>query len=232
MGDDKYQVARGQAELYPPEYFSARTGNDSRRQRQFAWEGAWLKTYCPTGRIMDVGCSTGEFLAAIEWPGERYGMEISEYARTIAETTGVQFHPSIFEAQSFFDCVVFRGTIQHIDEPFRFVKYANRSLVEGGFIVFLATPNTNAPLYRLKKRLPFTTPALNFLLPDDITLPNALRNFGFLVREIRYPYWDSPYRSLISDHAKFMLNALTPGFFPHAFWRSSMEIVAEKIRTV
>jgi len=179
---------------------------------------------------MDIGCSTGEFLEAIEWDGERYGMEISKHARAIAETVGIRFAPSIFDVTNFFDCVVFRGTIQHLDEPFRFMKYANRSLVVGGFIVFLATPNTNSPLYRLKKQLPFTDRRLNFFLPDDVTLPNALHNFGFRTREVRFPYWESPYRRLLVDHLRFALNLVSPKFHPHAFWRSSMEIIAEKVR--
>lgn len=42
--------------------------------------------------MCDVGCSTGEFLEYINWDGERYGMEISDYAKQKAEEKGIQFN--------------------------------------------------------------------------------------------------------------------------------------------
>ena len=104
---------------------------------------------------MDIGCSTGEFLEAIDWRDERFGMEISQYARSIATETGVRFDRDIFSESDFFDLVIIRGTIQHLDEPFLFLKHAFTALRPGGYLVFLATPNTNSPFYRLKKTLPF-----------------------------------------------------------------------------
>ena len=36
--------------------------------------------------VVDVGCSTGEFLSHIKWEGEKYGMEINQFAKKIASS--------------------------------------------------------------------------------------------------------------------------------------------------
>ncbi|HEX2506691.1 MAG TPA: class I SAM-dependent methyltransferase [Miltoncostaeaceae bacterium] len=225
-----YRPAPGLEDLYDEDYFETRLSNDPKRLAQFRWEGKLIRRYVASGRAMDVGCSTGEFLQAIDWQGERYGMEISDYARVLAAENGVRFDRDIFSESDFFDLVIFRGTIQHLDEPFLFLKRAFAALRPGGHVVFLATPNTNSPFYRLKKTLPFIDAPRNFYVPDDVGLAQALSNLGFVVRETRHPYLRTPYARPLRDHWRFLRNLVTPRttVIPHAFWRSSMEIVAQK----
>ncbi len=229
-GPSPYQPAPGLELLYGERYFETRLSNDPKRLAQFRAEGEVIRRYVRSGCAMDIGCSTGEFYEAIDWQGERYGMEISEYARNIAIGNGVRFDRDIFSESDFFDLVILRGTIQHLDEPFLFIKHAHRALRRGGHIVFLATPNTNSPFYRLKKTLPFIDPARNFYVPDDVGLAQTLTNFGFDVRETRYPYLRTPYARPLHDHWRFLRNLVAPRstVIPHAFWRSSMEMIARK----
>ena len=225
-----YQPAPGQEDLYGEDYFETRLSNDPERLAQFRSEGELIRRYVRSGRAMDVGCSTGEFLSAIDWQDERFGMEISEYARAVAVEAGVRFDRDIFSESDYFDLVIFRGTIQHLDEPFKFIKHAFGALRPGGYVVFLATPNINSPFYRLKKTLPFLDAPRNFYVPDDISLAQTLTNFGFVVRETRYPYLGTPYARPLRDHWRFLRNLLSrrSTVIPHAFWRSSMEMVAQK----
>ena len=216
--------------LYGENYFTTRVSNDPKRVAQFRAEGDFIRQYIRSGRAMDVGCSTGEFLTAIGWEDERFGMEISQFARAIAMENGVRFDRDIFSETDFFDLVIFRGTIQHLDDPFLFIKQAHQALRPGGHVVFLATPNTNSPFYRLKKTLPFIDTARNFYVPDDVGLAQLLTNFGFDVCETRYPYLGTPYAKPLSDHRRFLKNLVTrrSTVIPHAFWRSSMEMIARK----
>ena len=66
-------------------------------------------------RLLDGRVPPGHRLA-----GRRFGMEISVYARSIALEAGVRVDRDIFSESDFFDLVIFRGTIQHLDEPFKF----------------------------------------------------------------------------------------------------------------
>jgi SAM-dependent methyltransferase len=225
-----YTPSRGLELLYGANFFDTRLSNDPKRLAQFRAEGKWIRRYTQSGRAIDVGCSTGEFFKAINWQGERYGMEISQYAKDIAIENGVRFDRDIFSEADFFDLVIFRGTIQHLEEPFLFIRQAHKALRPGGYVVFLATPNTNSPFYRLKKTLPFIDVARNFYIPDDVTLAAALTNFGFDVLETRHPYLGTPYARPLSDHVNFLKNVVTPRsrVIPHAFWRSSLEMIAQK----
>src|SRR5437870_5168060 len=114
-------------------------GNDAKRIAQFKLDGQYVRRFIAHGVCCDVGCSTGEFLRTIEWNGPTYGMEISAHAQQIAEQNGIRFDKNIYTESGFFDLVIFRGTIQHVDEPFCMMKAAYSALKKGGFIVFLAT---------------------------------------------------------------------------------------------
>jgi SAM-dependent methyltransferase len=213
---------------FKEEYFKNRIGNDILRNRQFILDLEFINRFVLSGDICDVGCSTGEFIRSIKFPGNIYGMEISDYARKIASDL-ISFEKDIFTELSFFDLVIFRGTIQHVDEPFHMIKKTYEALKPGGYVVFLAVPNTNSPFFHATKTLPFLDEKLNFYIPDNLTFSNVLKNFGFSDIIIEYPYLETPYANPIKDHLKFIVNFLSRKMiFKHPFWRSSMSISARK----
>ena len=212
---------------WPDSYFEDRNLNNEKRLRQFSLDAEYIKKFKRKGNLCDVGCSTGEFLRSITWEGSFYGMEINDHARKVAEEF-VSFEKNIFTEKDFFDAVVFRGTIQHVDIPFQMIKSTLSALKPGGVIIFLATPNSDSILYRLKGNLPFLDWPLNFYIPGAKELSNTLTNFGFEVLDVNFPYWHTPYRSALKDHFKFLVNAVSSKFLPHAFWGSSMNLVARR----
>ena len=212
---------------YDDSYFHNRYSNDPQRIAQFKMDGDYIKRFIKKGIVCDVGCSTGEFLNEINWKN-KYGMEINEKALKEAKINGVKFDKNIFTENEFFDIVIFRGTIQHVDEPFRMMKMAYKSLKKNGIIVFLATPNSDSILYRLKLNLPFLVPKLNFYIPGKKSLCNSLVNLGFKIENVEYPYWKTPYRNFLKDHFFFILNLFSKKFYKHPFWGSFMTIVAKK----
>jgi len=221
------------AEKYGAEFFRTRQGNDALRLEAFAQEKRLLQRHLAPevfrdGRVLDIGCSTGEFLAAIGWPMHNaWGMEISEFARSEARRLGVCFDKDVFSDRDFFDLVVLRGTIQYLPSPFEYLYAAHRSLKPGGHL-FLTAPNTNSPYYRLFKTLPFLEEDLHFWIPSDTSLKMVLRNCGFRTVDITYPYLGSPYARPVRDHLQFLAKALfhTRQRFP--FWRNIMYVVAQK----
>ena len=215
--------------LYADQYFANRRANDPRRLASFLKERDFLAKHVGlAGAICDVGCSTGEFLEAIEWQGPRFGMEVNQSAMEEAQRVGISFERSILEAQQYFDVVIFRGTIQHLPDPFSYIGAAHRALKPGGHIAFLATPNANSIVYKLFNTLPALDPALNFYIPSDVTLSNVLRNYSFDLVDIEYPYLTSPYAQPIADHFKFIKALLTRQKPSFAFWRSMMNVIARK----
>lgn len=99
----------------------------------------------PEGRLLDLGCGTGAFLA--EWPGEATGLDCSEEAieccrgRKLgclvqADASRIPFRSGAFAA------VVALDTIEHVEDDRRAIAEAARVLQPGGILVL------NVPAFR------------------------------------------------------------------------------------
>ncbi len=215
--------------LYTDEYFSSRNFSDKKRLKSFDLEGCFIREFIDSGVVCDVGCSTGEFLKKIDWSGDKYGMEVNDYAINIAKENGFSFDKNILNQVDFFDLVIFRGTIQHLPNPFLYIENAYNSLKKGGLIVFLSTPNANSIYYKIFNNLPFLDSSLNFYIPSDTTLNNSLSNFGFDIVRIEYPYLKSPYARPVLDYSKFILKFFSRSDkISFAFPGSMMNVIAIK----
>lgn len=178
-------------------------------------------------RVLDIGCGGGGFLSLFGPNWEKYGMEISDYARKLANDRGVITDFEIKD--NFFDLIIFRGTIQHIPDPIHRIEQCFYWLRRGGGIVFLATPNTNSLVFKLFNDLPMINSQRNFLLPSDKMLKQILQNFGFTNIEFEYPYLSSPYANLPKDILSFILRLFgikRKTDFP--FYKNIMECYARK----
>lgn len=218
-----------QPNAYDHSYFAERSQNDTKRLRSFEQEKSYLSRFAENnGTILDIGCSTGEFLSSISWQGVKYGLEISEYAKSIALESGIHFDDDVFEKRDTFDIVVYRGTIQHLPSPFEYLQSTFSILRPGGIVVFLATPNSNSVVYKMCNTLPALDPNLNYWIPSDITLKSNLENIGFRVIDTSYPYIGSPYANPFMDHFRFLMLMLGRRQPKFAFWRNMMNVVARK----
>ena len=70
----------------------------------------------------------------------KYGIDVSPYALQLASQKHI-ITTLPETCDNFFDLIVFRGTLQHLDEPITTIKRCIRWLKTGGYMVFLATPN-------------------------------------------------------------------------------------------
>lgn len=214
---------------YPDEYFANRTSNDPARLAAFRSERALLERYSDlTGAICDIGCSTGEFLEAIYWQGPRYGTEINRFAIEQAARRGVSFERDVHNSVDFFDVVVFRGTLQHLRDPFATIEAAYRSLKPGGLVAFLMTPNANSLYYKIHNTLPALDAPRNYFIPSDTVLSNVLVNCGFEVLCIEYPYFGTSYARPATDFLRFAWSCVTRVPQRHAFPRSMMDVIARR----
>jgi len=97
------------------------------------------------GRLLDVGCGTGDLAAIFHRHGWRaYGIEPSEQAAEHARAAGVEvvtgtLADAPWEEESF-DAIVFNHSLEHIDDPAEALEQAARLLRPGG-VVSIAVPN-------------------------------------------------------------------------------------------
>ena len=210
------------------DYFKKRNLNDVLRVKAFDAEKSLVEKYVSSGNILDVGCSTGEMIEFYDWNGDCFGMEIVDYAIQEAKKKGINFEKDLTNTENFFDVIIFRGTIQHVDTPFLYIKNAMKALKPNGFLIFLATPNANSIYFKIWKTLPFLDmPSVTYFIPHEKWFIQAVKNFGFVLKEKRFPYLASPYARPLRDHFKFFLKLF--GFkvkFP--FWKNSMELIFQK----
>lgn len=197
--------------LFENDYFKLRQLNDPKRIKSFEQESYWLQgNQVPfNGTVCDVGCSTGEFLKHISWQGPKYGMEVNDLAKNISKKTGISFSKNILNSRDFFDVVIFRGTIQHVDEPFKYIEASFKSLKPGGFIVFLATPNIESKYYRLFGSLPALETNRCFFLPGSKHLLDLCQRTGFEFLNLEYPYYNTGYDRPFRDAVYFLARLLS-----------------------
>ena len=115
---------------------------------RFARELKLFRRFCPSGEVLDVGCSTGAFLFRLKQQfGTDYhvsGIDVAGPALDHAESKGV---PVIresflsFDAKSKgFDAITFWAVLEHLPDPKAFLRRAAVLLKPGG-LCFVLVPN-------------------------------------------------------------------------------------------
>jgi 2-polyprenyl-3-methyl-5-hydroxy-6-metoxy-1,4-benzoquinol methylase len=101
-----------------------------------------------TMRLLDVGCSRGQYVAAAEQFGFRAeGIEPAPRIAAAARAQGLNVHTGLLDEQCFpaasFDVITLFEVIEHLKEPLSLMRECHRILKPGG-IVCLSTGNTRS----------------------------------------------------------------------------------------
>ena len=225
--------------LYGKKYFDGFYLHDAKRDKQYKQERARLMQFAPLGgRILDIGCGVGGFLAGLDDRWDKHGFEISEHAARIAQGRGIKMVAPGLSDEPFptlnryttesFDVVIMRGVLQHINTPMQDLAHVARILKPGGLLVVLATPNTESIVYRLWGHLPPLDPHRNWILWGRAQLDNVLERLGFDKRTWYFPYKGTPYAQPLKDFIKFGLCLLFGYRWKFAFPGNMMEVFSRK----
>ncbi len=116
----------------------------------------WLADLRPgRGRLLDVGCGSGELLEALRADGWRVsGVEPSARSAEIARTQrGLDVQTAAFDDAELpdgsFEAVVFAAALEHLHDPLAALARARRLLAPGGLVAVLFLPRFDAPQARL-----------------------------------------------------------------------------------
>ncbi len=218
------------ANLYDFHYFANRDyGIDPKREKAYAQERKriWLHAKKP-GNILDVGCGTGDFIAGLDDRWVKFGFEPAEYAAEIAAKKGIQMARALrtIESESM-DVVVFRGTLQHINDPVMSLAQVARILRRGGLLIILATPDADSLVYRIWHNLPALDWPRNWIVFGSHELQNIIHRLNFENIEVTHPYWSTPYASPLSDFFNFFIS-LFLGWRKFAFPGNMFELYSVK----
>lgn len=110
----------------------------------------------PKGRLLDVGCGSGELLQGMErlgWDVE--GIDVDPLAVENARRKGLRVCLGTLEAQEYpeqhFDAITMSHVIEHVHHPLSLLKECHRLLKAGGSFVSL-TPNVRGLGHRMFKK--------------------------------------------------------------------------------
>jgi 2-polyprenyl-3-methyl-5-hydroxy-6-metoxy-1,4-benzoquinol methylase len=179
-----------------------------------------LRTLCPRGRVVDVGCGLGALLASLPATDfERVGVEYNEAAARFArEHFGLRIVPDLADlrgAGTGFDLVTAIEVIEHVADPLACMQDLAQMLRPTGVLV-VTTPNIGGLDYHLHGRqcAHFCAPShVNFFTVETLT-----RLAGLLVPrrcgELRPLVAHAPRRRRFlepgSPHAQFGKSRLSP----------------------
>ena len=192
-------------------YFSHRLDEKElfeKRKIMYKIDHDWITKFINHGKILDVGCSGGQFLNTFDpnkW--ERQGVEIDKDTAEFAKTqydipVNIGYFPEIsFEEK--FDLIVIRGVIEHFSDPISVLKKCAEVLKPNGFLFITATPVGNSfafNVYREKWHLFTPLAHIHFFTVD--LLSQVLKSFGLSLIDQHYQYEETPYANPENDFAK------------------------------
>ena len=148
------------------------------------------------GRILDIGCGPGWLLSAIDPGWDLQGIEPSPAAAELA-AQHAKIHTGPLEGAPFtsasFDLIVMYHVIEHLDDPVAAINKVYDLLVKGGHLI-IGTPDFDsgaARRYGARYRL-LAAPTHISLFSND-SMHRLLRDHGFNIRRVDYPYFDTAY---------------------------------------
>lgn len=107
-------------------------------------EIAFLRRFASSGRLLDIGCSTGSFVKAANDCGfEAEGIDICEPAVEVGRRMGLPLAVRDVlreEMEREYDIVTLWATLEHLAEPMLTLRRATRLLRCGGLLI-VSTPN-------------------------------------------------------------------------------------------
>lgn len=211
-----------------------------KRKIQYEIDRDYIQQYIQKGKVLDVGCSGGFFLATLSDRFDRYGVEIDKDAVEFARkhypfgnnVLAVQLEDAPFKNESF-DLVIMRGVIEHLHDPAGALKKVSTLLKKGGYFYAAATPNAlsfSADFYR--ERWNQFHPIRHLYYFSVRTLPALCEKYGLSLVSCRLPYLETPYCSVEDDTLRVArdirlksLGQINRIHRSPAFWENMMNLV-------
>lgn len=152
-----------------------------------------MPSYCRNGKILDLGCGTGDTLVLLKKLGwDVYGIDIDENAISVGKKRGLDnlklgtYKDIVTYPDSYFDAVRLYHVIEHLDNPALCLSLIKKKLKKGGELI-IGTPNMQS-----FTSLIFKSRWYNLDSPRHLFLfsPRTLRMLaekeGYLVRNIEF----------------------------------------------
>jgi SAM-dependent methyltransferase len=137
------------------------------------------------GRLLDVGCASGTFIALAQTAGwSAVGIDVDEEAVALGRGHGFDLRVETLDDHAAqhageYDAITMGHVIEHVHDPVGFLELARRALRPGGTI-WIATPNLGSAGHaRFRASWVGLDPPRHLVLFDRASLEVALTRAGF-----------------------------------------------------
>jgi 2-polyprenyl-3-methyl-5-hydroxy-6-metoxy-1,4-benzoquinol methylase len=198
-----------------------------RRRSKITLDG--LETHFPQhGRLLEVGCSYGGFLAEARTRGwDVTGVELSETAVEHARSLGLRVFSGSLPDQipdlgEPYDVLVMFHVIEHIPDPLALLESC-RKLIKPGGLLILKTPNVESSIAKITgSSWHWISPPAHLYLYSPATLKKLLTKAGYCAITLNSSRGD----------AHNNLFAIASGITRKAFFQSNTQSFAQVRRTL
>lgn len=161
-----------------------------------AQEGDWryqsfLDEDLPRGRLLDIGCGAGQFLALAQASGfETAGLDFNPDYVSRAKGAGIKNVQAMDYAEFFrnyasgYDIVTLFDVLEHMPEPADFLGRIKRALRPEGYLA-ITVPNGDRPLLLKGNREGFDFPPYHFTRWTPSSLKFVLGRLGFKIIRVK-----------------------------------------------
>ena len=211
---------------------------NQQREIMYDLEFSLIHRYKKNGDVLDVGCGGGFFLDRFSKHGYKcYGIEFSENAAKKASHKYKVYHGD-FANTNFnrrFDLIIFRGVIEHIPYPKKYLDKAISILNRGGDIFITSTPNADSfccNLFKEQFNMHIPEEHLMHFKADHFDNYFELNNFDKIL-EFNF-YEETPYAN-IEENILMIAKAIklkrinnSINFKSPPFWGNMMSLIYQK----
>ena len=189
------------------------------------WYGDILKnvvTLAP-GRVIDIGCGLGYLLSALPDSWEKYGFDISQFARSFVKTNfpDVQLvddlqldklPPSSYHC-NVYDVVICYHVIEHIEYPDIFFKHLSQLLKPDGVLI-IGTPNIGSIAAKIfKGNFRLLGDGSHLSLFNDKNLEMLMKKYDLKIYKKEYPFLKTDYFTFRNILRMLNFKAVSPPFY-------------------
>lgn len=190
--------------------------------------------------VLDVGCGGGYLLDLLKIDGKKtFGTEIGIDSFNVARKKHKMYFGNFDRKliiKKKFDLIIFRGVIEHVEDPIGYIKKAQKLLKKNGHVFITATPNLDCIAAKLfKERWSLHRPESHILHLSEEHVDKIFKTKSFIKVASKSFYLDTPYenfeRDLISilNEIKRKKKKIKSKNISPAFFESMMSVIYKKV---
>jgi 2-polyprenyl-3-methyl-5-hydroxy-6-metoxy-1,4-benzoquinol methylase len=223
-GDYFASISPDEGAGYEEEYHKITTDPDGKErkllnEREHSLSGikeitGYLEELKPQ-KILDIGCGLGWLLSFLNDDWDKYGVEVSKFASSHAQQYGNVFNGILedFPDSGKFDVIVMNHVIEHVENPIQVLNKIRDMLSDTGIFI-IGTPDfDSAAARRYGNNFRLLHDPTHISLFSSDSMHRCLRDCGFNIMRVEYPYFDTPYFN--KENLLLMLNdnGVSPPFY-------------------